>query len=70
MVILMYGQFGLREQKLTVTRMTRIEEYVEGKEGVMIQIPQRHLSNMVEVDVWHGRVWMPVELGRCCLSIM
>ena len=29
----------------------------------------RHVSGMVEVVLWHGRVWMPVECSHWCLLI-
>lgn len=39
------------------------ERYGEGKEELKIQ-------SMVKVALWHGHVWLPVELGHWCLMIM
>ena len=46
------------------------EEYEEGKELLMILSIPPHLWSMVEVVLWRGHVWLPMELVPLYLLMM
>uniref|UniRef100_A0A667ZZ47 Sema domain, immunoglobulin domain (Ig), short basic domain, secreted, (semaphorin) 3Aa n=1 Tax=Myripristis murdjan TaxID=586833 RepID=A0A667ZZ47_9TELE len=56
--------FGQMKQRLTCTRMMGRAKCGELKEQLMNQSIAHHLSSMVEAVLWHGHVWLLLELGH------
>lgn len=62
--------FGEMKPRLTCTNMMGREKYTQGSKQLPIWSIKLYLLNMGEPMVWHGHVWLLVELGHYCVLMV